>query len=153
MSQARSSAPAPSSVTANDCAGAASAVARASSSGRRSRRSSRLGARPWAERARIELRATGEHLRRRDPTTAERLTPQELQITLLVAEGLTNRDVGARLFLSPKTVEFHLTRIYRKLEIHSRSELVRRRVAEADMETDWKPQTAIGGKSSWRDLT
>ncbi len=55
----------------------------------------RLGARPWAERARIELRATGEHLRRRDPTAAERLTPQELQIALLVAEGLTNRDVGA----------------------------------------------------------
>jgi DNA-binding CsgD family transcriptional regulator len=105
-----------------------------------------LGARPWAERARTELRATGEHLQRRGPTTTERLTPQELQITLLVAEGLTNRDVGARLFLSPKTVEFHLTRIYRKLEIHSRSELVRRRVAETDVETDWKPQTATGGE-------
>lgn len=90
----------------------------------------RLGARPWAERAAIELRATGEHLQTRDPTAAERLTPQELQITVLVSEGLTNRDVAARLFLSPKTVEFHLTRIYRKLEIHSRSELVRRRVAE-----------------------
>ncbi len=106
----------------------------------------RLGARPWAERARIELQATGEHLRRRGPTTAERLTPQELQITLLVSEGLTNRDVGARLFLSPKTVEFHLTRIYRKLEIHSRSELVRRRVAETDVETDWKPQMTTGGE-------
>ena len=88
-----------------------------------------LRARPWAERARIELRATGEHLQPRDPTAAEQLTPQELQIALLVAEGLTNRDVGARLFLSPKTVEFHLTRIYRKLDIHSRSELVRRRLA------------------------
>jgi len=92
----------------------------------------RLGARPWAERARIELRATGEHLRARDPTAAERLTPQELQIALLVAEGLTNRDVAARLFLSPKTVEFHLTRIYRKLETHSRSELVRRRIADSE---------------------
>jgi DNA-binding CsgD family transcriptional regulator len=86
----------------------------------------RIGAEPWAERARMELRATGEHIRRRDPSDAEQLTPQELQIALVVAEGLSNRDVGARLFLSPKTVEFHLTRIYRKLEIHSRSELVRR---------------------------
>jgi DNA-binding NarL/FixJ family response regulator len=86
----------------------------------------RIGAEPWAERTRLELRATGEHIRRRDPSDAEQLTPQELQIALVVAEGLSNRDVGARLFLSPKTVEFHLTRIYRKLEIHSRSELVRR---------------------------
>jgi DNA-binding CsgD family transcriptional regulator len=86
----------------------------------------RIGAEPWAERTRMELRASGEHIRRHDPTDAEQLTPQELQIALIVAEGLSNRDVGARLFLSPKTVEFHLTRIYRKLEIHSRSELVRR---------------------------
>jgi DNA-binding CsgD family transcriptional regulator len=53
------------------------------------------------------------------------LTPQELQIALQVAEGRTNRDVAAALFLSPKTVEFHLTRVYRKLDIHSRAELVR----------------------------
>jgi DNA-binding CsgD family transcriptional regulator len=91
-----------------------------------------LGARPWAERARVELRATGEHLRARDPTAEEQLTPHELQITLLVAEGLTNHDVAARLFLSPKTVEFHLTRIYRKLEVHSRAELVRRRIADSE---------------------
>jgi len=81
---------------------------------------------------RVELHATGEHIRRRDRTAVEQLTPQELTIALVVAEGLSNRDVGARLFLSPKTVEFHLTRIYRKLEIHSRSELVRRVV---DLET------------------
>jgi DNA-binding CsgD family transcriptional regulator len=92
----------------------------------------RIGAQPWAERAQIELRASGAHLRRRDPTAAEQLTPQELQIALLVAEGLTNRDVAARLFLSPKTIEFHLTRIYRKLEIHSRAELVRRMVHSED---------------------
>ena len=72
------------------------------------------------------MAASGEHIRRRDPTAAERLTPQELQIAIVVAEGLTNRDVATRLFLSTKTVEFHLTRIYRKLAIHSRSELVRR---------------------------
>ncbi len=85
----------------------------------------RAGAPLWAERARTELQASGEHLRRREATTAQRLTPQELQIALLVSEGLSNRDLGARLFLSLKTVEFHLTRIYRKLQIHSRSELVR----------------------------
>jgi DNA-binding CsgD family transcriptional regulator len=85
-----------------------------------------IGAEPLAERARAELRATGEHIRRGEPTAVEQLTPQELTIAVVVAEGLSNRDVAARLFLSPKTVEFHLTRIYRKLEIHSRSELVRR---------------------------
>jgi DNA-binding CsgD family transcriptional regulator len=88
----------------------------------------RIGAQPWAERCRSELRASGEHLRRRDQTAAERLTPQELQVALLVSDGLTNRDVAARLFLSQKTVEFHLTHIYRKLDIHSRSELVRQMV-------------------------
>ena len=84
-----------------------------------------LGAAPWSEQARRELRASGESIPRRDPTAPERLTPQELQIALQVAEGKTNRDVAAALFLSPKTVEFHLTRVYRKLNIHSRAELVR----------------------------
>jgi DNA-binding CsgD family transcriptional regulator len=84
------------------------------------------GATPWAERARAELRASGLTLRRRQPAAREQLTPQELQIARLVAEGKTNRDVAATLFVTPKTVEFHLTRVYRKLGIHSRSELVRR---------------------------
>ena len=84
-----------------------------------------LGAAPWSEQARRELRASGESIPRRDPTAPEKLTPQELQIALQVAEGRTNRDVAAALFLSPKTVEFHLTRVYRKLDIHSRAELVR----------------------------
>jgi DNA-binding CsgD family transcriptional regulator len=84
------------------------------------------GATPWAERARTELRASGLTPRRRRPTAREQLTPQELQIARLVAEGKTNRDVAATLFVTPKTVEFHLTRVYRKLEIHSRTELVRR---------------------------
>ena len=60
----------------------------------------RAGAQPWADRARKELAASGEHLRRREATMSEQLTPQELQIALLVADGLSNRDVGARLFLS-----------------------------------------------------
>src|SRR5215218_8985533 len=85
-----------------------------------------LGAVPWAERAWRELRASGLTLRRRQPAARDQLTPQELQIARLVAEGKTNRDVAATLFVTPKTVEFHLTRVYRKLEIHSRAELVRR---------------------------
>ena len=85
----------------------------------------RIAAEPWAERARSELRASGETLRRRESHEAEELTPQELQIALQVAEGKSNKEVGAALFLSHKTIEFHLSRIYRKLEIHSRSELIR----------------------------
>jgi DNA-binding CsgD family transcriptional regulator len=82
-----------------------------------------LGAEPWADRAAAEIRASGETLRRRDPTAAEQLTPQELQIALTIAGGVTNREAGARLFLSPKTIEVHLSRIYRKLGIRSRTEL------------------------------
>jgi DNA-binding CsgD family transcriptional regulator len=85
----------------------------------------RLGAEPWSERARSELRASGQTLRRRAEATEE-LTPQELQIALQVAEGKSNKEVGAALFLSHKTVEFHLGRIYRKLDISSRGELIRR---------------------------
>jgi class 3 adenylate cyclase/DNA-binding CsgD family transcriptional regulator len=84
----------------------------------------RLGAAPWAERARAELRATGERLRARGPEHEE-LTAQELRIALQAAEGKTNRQIGATLFLSPKTVEFHLGRVYRKLGIASRAELIR----------------------------
>jgi DNA-binding CsgD family transcriptional regulator len=85
-----------------------------------------LDAAPWSERARAELRATGERVPQRTPDTREQLTPQELQIATLVARGMTNREVGAQIFLSPKTVEYHLTRIYRKLDLHSRAELIRR---------------------------
>ena len=84
-----------------------------------------VGSRPWAERARAELRATGERVRPRGPTAQEQLTPQELQVSLAAVEGLTNKEIGARMFLSPKTVEFHLGRAYRKLDVHSRAELVK----------------------------
>jgi DNA-binding CsgD family transcriptional regulator len=83
----------------------------------------RLGASPWAERARSELAASGETARRRDPYAAEELTPQELQVALVVARGATNREAGASLFLSPKTIEAHLGRVYRKLNVRSRTEL------------------------------
>ena len=82
-----------------------------------------LGAAPWAERARTELIATGERARRRDPSTLDELTPQELQIGMLLAGGQTTREAAAKLFLSPKTVEYHLRNAYRKLDIHSREEL------------------------------
>ena len=82
-----------------------------------------LGAEPWSEMARAELAATGETARRRDVTTLYDLTPQELQIALNLAEGCTTRETAAALFLSPKTIEYHLRNVYRKLSIGSRSEL------------------------------
>lgn len=92
-----------------------------------------LGAPQWSERARAELEATGETIPRRDPTAPEKLTPQELQIALQVAEGRSNREAAEALFLSPKTVEFHLTRVYRKLDVNSRAELIRLLVREASV--------------------
>lgn len=84
-----------------------------------------LGAAPWAERARAELRATGQTFRRRDPTALETLTPQEFQVARLVAAGGTNGDVAAQLFLSHRTVSYHLHNVYRKLGVASRTELAR----------------------------
>jgi DNA-binding CsgD family transcriptional regulator len=83
----------------------------------------RLGASSWSARAREELRASGQTVRRGGPAVTERLTPRELEIALHAAAGLTNREIGARLFLSPKTVELHLGRVYRKLGLRSRTEL------------------------------
>jgi DNA-binding NarL/FixJ family response regulator len=91
-----------------------------------------LGAAPWAERARAELRASGETARKRDPSTLAQLTPQELQIARLVAEGSSNKDVAAQLFLSPRTVEYHLRKVFMKLSISSRSDLIRHGVHDGD---------------------
>jgi DNA-binding NarL/FixJ family response regulator len=85
----------------------------------------RLGAGPWAEAANAELRASGETARKRDPSTVNQLTPQELQIVRLVAEGATNREVAGQLFLSPRTVDYHLHKVFTKLGLSSRAELVR----------------------------
>jgi DNA-binding NarL/FixJ family response regulator len=81
------------------------------------------GALAWAQRAADELAASGERARRRSPSTADDLTPQELQVTGLVAQGLTNREVAEKLFLSPKTIESHLGRAFRKLGVRTRTEL------------------------------
>ncbi|WP_370422436.1 AAA family ATPase [Streptomyces sp. QH1-20] len=85
----------------------------------------RLGAVPWERRALGELRAAGEAGDRAEPAALTTLTAQELRITRLVAEGLSNRDVAARLFLSTRTVEYHLYKVYPKLGVTSRTELAR----------------------------
>ena len=85
----------------------------------------RLGATPWADRAGVELRATGETARKRDPSTLIQLTPQELQIVSLVSEGGTNREIGAQLFLSRRTIDYHLRNVFVKLGVSSRAELIR----------------------------
>lgn len=82
-----------------------------------------LGAAPWAERAMKELHASGETARAREDRYGQQLTPQELQVALILAEGATTREAAARLYLSPKTVEYHLRHVYDKLEIRSREEL------------------------------
>ena len=82
-----------------------------------------LGASFWAERARQELRASGETARRGADLVATELTPQEAQVAALVRQGLSNKDVAARLFISPRTVDFHLRNVYTKLGITSRTEL------------------------------
>jgi DNA-binding CsgD family transcriptional regulator len=82
-----------------------------------------LGAAPWEERARNELRATGETARKRDASTLGDLTPQELQIARLVASGARNREVATQLFLSPRTIDYHLRKVFMKLGIASRAEL------------------------------
>jgi len=90
-----------------------------------------LGAALWAERARVELRASGETARKRDPSTVDQLTPQELQIARLVGEGMSNKEVAAQLFLSPRTIDYHLRKVFTKLGITSRTELVRLGLGEA----------------------
>jgi DNA-binding CsgD family transcriptional regulator len=84
-----------------------------------------VGAVLGEERAAAELRATGETARKRDPSTLDELTPQELQIAGLVAEGLTNREIASQLFLSPRTIDYHLRKVFSKLGITSRTQLVR----------------------------
>jgi DNA-binding CsgD family transcriptional regulator len=90
----------------------------------------RLGTTPWEKRARAELRATGERARRREPSTVTQLTPQQIQIARLVAEGATNKEVATQLFLSPRTVDYHLRNVFAKLGITSRNDLIRLRLDE-----------------------
>ncbi len=82
-----------------------------------------LGAERWATRARHELRASGETSRKRDFGKAADLTPQERHVAELVRRGLSNRDAAAQLFLSPRTIDFHLRHVFAKLGVSSRAEL------------------------------
>jgi DNA-binding CsgD family transcriptional regulator len=84
------------------------------------------GMEAFAERARIELRATGEYARTRTVDTLDQLTPQEAQVSRLVAQGHTNREIAAQLFISPSTVEYHLRKAFRKLDVKSRTQLASR---------------------------
>jgi DNA-binding CsgD family transcriptional regulator/tetratricopeptide (TPR) repeat protein len=89
-----------------------------------------LGAQPWSQRTRKELRSAGERMVRPDHTALEHLSPQELQIASLAAQGLTNRQIGEHLFLSPRTIGTHLYRLFPKLGIASRSDLKSIRLIE-----------------------
>jgi DNA-binding CsgD family transcriptional regulator len=82
-----------------------------------------MGAEAFAERARRELQATGETVRKRTVDTLDDLTPQETQVARLAADGQTNTEIGAQLFLSPRTVEWHLSKVFGKLGISSRKQL------------------------------
>jgi DNA-binding CsgD family transcriptional regulator len=83
------------------------------------------GMEAFAERARVELRATGEHARTRSIETTSELTPQEAQISQLVAEGATNNEIAGQLFITPRTVEYHLHKVFRKVGVKSRTQLAR----------------------------
>ena len=82
-----------------------------------------MGMEAFAQRARRQLASTGENVRRRRDDTRDELRPQELQIAQLARDGLSNPEIGARLFLSPRTVEYHLRKVFAKLDIRSRHEL------------------------------
>jgi DNA-binding NarL/FixJ family response regulator len=79
-----------------------------------------MGAQAFAERARRELTATGERLRTRSDATRDELTPREAQIARLARDGHTNPEIAAQLFLSARTVEYHLHKVFTKLAINSR---------------------------------
>jgi DNA-binding NarL/FixJ family response regulator len=87
---------------------------------------SEAGIEAFAERARLELEATGERARKRTVDNLDQLTPQETQIARLAAQGETNRAIAARLFISAGTVEYHLRKAFRKLGVKSRTQLAER---------------------------
>jgi DNA-binding CsgD family transcriptional regulator len=102
----------------------------------------RLEADPWSAKARGELAATGERVRPRTEVASQTLTPQELQVARVVAQGATNREAASSLFLSAKTIEFHLSNVYAKLGLRSRSELAAFMAAGGPFES--QPEPAAG---------
>ena len=130
--RARSTSRACACTTASTCAASGGARTRARSSAPRSRTFEAYRSEPLAERARAELRATGETARKRDPSTIDQLTPQELQIARFVASGLSNKEVAAQLFLSPRTVDAHLRKVSPSSGITSRTQLARQPLGEPE---------------------
>jgi DNA-binding CsgD family transcriptional regulator len=102
-----------------------------------------LGVDQLAERAKIELAATGEHARKRTYDTQDDLTPQEAQVARMAAQGARNTEIAHRLFISPATVEYHLSKVYRKLGIDSRAKLVRSMLL-ADSNEEHEAQALTG---------
>jgi DNA-binding NarL/FixJ family response regulator len=82
-----------------------------------------MGAEAFADRARRELLATGETVRKRTEKTRDALTAQEAQIAQLARDGLSNLEIGTRLYISPRTVQYHLRKVFNKLDISSRHQL------------------------------
>jgi DNA-binding CsgD family transcriptional regulator len=103
---------------------------------------SQIGMKGFAARARRELMATGETVRKRRPETRDDLTAQEAQIARIAAEGCTNSEIAAQLFISPRTVEWHLSGVFTKLGISSRKEL---RATALDLGTAAPPTHAHVG--------
>src|SRR5205085_11060453 len=101
-----------------------------------------FGAGRFAERARRELLATGETARRRTAETLDLLTPQEAQIARLAAQGRTNPEIGAQLFISPRTAEYHLRKVFPKLDITSRKE-IRNALTDSPLEPARDPHQAV----------
>jgi DNA-binding CsgD family transcriptional regulator/tetratricopeptide (TPR) repeat protein len=105
-----------------------------------------IGMEAFAERARVELQATGERARKRTVDTIDQLTPQEAQIAGLAADGHTNREIAAQMFISPSTVEYHLGKVFRKLDVKSRTELAHKlHQREGDVGAGFDPPPGLGG--------
>jgi DNA-binding CsgD family transcriptional regulator len=107
-----------------------------------------VGADAFAERARAELRATGQHARKRDPVTLDQLTPQEAQIARLASEGASNTDIAMQLFISVPTVAYHLQKAFRKLSITNRASLARALSEHSTRRSGGDQDAAERGKSN-----
>ena len=116
-----SNSPVPSCVTESGCAGTVDVEKRWSSFARPASSFEDMGMGAFADRTRRELRAAGETARKRSDETRVQLTAQEGQIARLAREGLTNPEIGTRLFISSRTVQYHLKKVFAKLDITSRA--------------------------------